>query len=105
MNEQHYTNLPETLLYDSLTVEPIADNPKQLCKRCVEALRRGRYFVRRLDTSLPTRLRTCELCKTRTFVGSYEIGERADKPLRINWRTKRKEQTVSEGTSDEQSTK
>ena len=71
----------EEALGDAVTAEqPDAESRTLcLCKRCVDTLRRGRYLVTRIDRNTNTRLRSCELCHTRTYCGEYEVSaERFD---------------------------
>lgn len=45
----------------------------QLCKRCVDILNRGRYYMKRVDVCQLTHVRSCELCHARTRCGLYDV--------------------------------
>lgn len=70
-----------------------------LCKRCVDAFRRGRYFVKRIDVCTPTRIRSCDYCHSRTFAGWFEIGEQHEPVDHTNWRV-RQNQSIIRATED-----
>lgn len=77
--------LPAELREKKTTSQP---RSMWLCKRCVDAFRRGRYFVKRIDVCTPTRIRSCDYCHSRTFAGRFEIGEQHEPVDHTNWRSK-----------------
>lgn len=72
--------------------EPESLRRMVLCKRCVDALGRGRYLVRRADAGRPTIVRSCELCHFRTSCGDYDVSTKKHELVqRVNWRTRMKQ--------------
>lgn len=70
-----------TMQHESGSSEKLTMTQSQnLCKRCVDALRRGKYVATRLDISVPTKLRGCDMCHTRTHCGVYTVRPLLNKP-------------------------